>query len=194
MSIFDNLIQIRENGEIVYNQWIEWDHFLIPNKPEWLREILRSIMVLFGHCMNCSALDGCYLVKRNMPEQPLHENCDCHKKDISYSKVKNNATAVCDIRKFTEYVFRNSKSSKGKNKIFYDLGFDINDSSYLQNEYCKQALNQYLLGNYVLKNLDKRGQRLAIPTSLNGTTFYSGWMLCPEGKIKNTTPFGGWVT
>lgn len=193
MSIFDNLIQIGENGEIVYNQWSEWDHFLIPNKPEWLREILCNIMALFGHCMNCSALDGCYLIKRNMPEQPLHENCDCRNKDISYSKVKNNATAECDIRKFTEYVFRNSKDSKGKTKIFYDLGFDINDSSYLQNEYCIQALNQYLLGNYVLKNLDKRGQRLAIPTSLNGTTFYSGWMLCPEGKIKNTTPFGGWI-
>lgn len=193
MSIFDNLIQIGENGKIVNNQWIEWDHFLIPNKPEWHREILRNTMALFGHCMNCSALDGCYLVKRNMPEQPLHENCDCRGKDISYSKVKNNATAECDIRKFTEYVFRNSKDSKGKNKIFHDLGFDINDSSYLQNEYCKQALNQYLLGNYVLKNLDKRGQRLAIPTNLNGTTFYSGWMLCPEGKIKNTTPFGGWI-
>lgn len=193
MGVFDNLIQIGEKWEIVYNQWIEWDHFLIPNKPEWLREILRNIMASLGHCMNCSALDGCYLAKRNMPEQPLHKNCDCRKKDISYSKVKNNATAECDIRKFTEYVFKNSKDSKGKNKIFYDLGFDINDSSCLQNEYCKQALNQYLLGNYVLRNLDKRGQRLAIPISLNGTTFYSGWMLCPEGKIKNTTPFGGWI-
>ena len=110
---------------------------LIPNKPEWLREILRNIMALFGHCMNCSALDGCYWVKRNMPEQPLHENCDCRKKDVLYSKVKNNAKAECDIRKFTEYVFKNMKDSKGKNKIFYDLGFDINDSSYLQNEYCK---------------------------------------------------------
>ena len=34
---------------------------------------------------------------------------------------------------------------------------------------------------------------MAIPTTLKGTTFYSGWMLCPEGKIKNTTPFGGWI-
>lgn len=193
MSIFDDLIQVGENGEFVYNQWTEWDHFLIPNKLEWLRVILRNIMALLGHCMNCSSLDGCYLVKRNMPEQPLHENCDCCKKGISYSKVKNNATAECDIKKFTEYVFRNMKDSKGKSKIFYDLGFDINDSQYLQNEYCKQALNQYLLGNYVLKNLDKRGQRLAIPISLNGITFYSGWMLYPEGEIKNTTPFGGWI-
>lgn len=73
------------------------------------------------------------------------------------------------------------------------MGFDINDSQYLRNEYCKQALKQYLLGNYVLKNLDKRGQRLAIPITLNETTFYSGWMLYPEGKIKKTTPFGGWI-
>lgn len=193
MSIFDDIIQIGKNGEIVYNQWIEWDHFLIPNKPEWLREILRNIMALLDHCMNCSALDGCYLVERNMPKQPLHENCDCLKKDISYSKVKNNATAECDIRKFTEYVFKNIEDSKGKNKIFYDLGYNINNSQYLQNEYCKQALSQYLVGNYVLKNLDRRGQRLAIPISLNGITFYSGWMLYPEGEIKNTTPFGGWM-
>ena len=66
-------------------------------------------------------------------------------------------------------------------------------SEYLKNEYCKQALEQYLSGNYKLKNLDRRGQRLAIPINLRGTVFYSGWMLCPEGKIKNTTPFGGWV-
>ena len=75
-------------------------------------------MALFGHCMNCSVLDGCYLVNRNMPEQPLHENCDCRKKDITYLKVKSNAKAECDITKFTEYVFKNIKDSKGKNKYF----------------------------------------------------------------------------
>ena len=193
MSVFKDLIQIGENGEIIYNQWIEWDHFLIPNKPEWFREILRNIMAIFGHCMNCSALDGCYLVVRNMPKQPLHEKCHCNKKDIAYAKVKRYANAECDLRKFTEYVFKNTQDSKGKNQIFYDLGFDISDSEYLQNEFCKQARIQYLLGNYVLKNLDRRGQRLAIPTNLNGKTFYSGWILCPGGKIKNTTPFGGWI-
>lgn len=143
--------------------------------------------------MNCTSLDGCYLVTRNMPKQPLHYNCDCRKKDVTYSNVKYSAIAECDIRKFTEYVFKSVKDSKGKNKIFYDLGFDINDSEYLQNEYCKQALKQYLLGNYIRKNLDRRGLRLAIPITLSGITFYSGWMLYPEGKIKNTTPFGGWV-
>lgn len=193
MSIFDDIIQIDETGEIVYNQWVEWDHFSVPNKPQWLRTLLRNIIALFGHRMDCSALDGCYLVKRNMPSQPLHDNCDCKIQDITYAKVKEKLTAECDIRKFTEYVFKNVKESHGKNKIFSDLNFSIEDADYLQKEYCRQAEYQYSLGNYVLKFLNKRGQRMAIPTTLKGTTFYSGWMLCPEGKIKNTTPFGGWI-
>lgn len=193
MSVFSDLIFIEKDGNIKYNQWVEWQHFLIPNKPEWLREIIRNILALLGHCMSCSALAGCYFVRKNMPYQPIHERCDCTNNNIIFTTVKNNAEANCDIRKFTEYIFKSSESSKGKNKIFYDLGFDLKDSVYLQNEFCYQALNQYLSGNYILKNLDIRGQRLAIPINLSGVVFYSGWLLCPEGKIKNTTPFGGWV-
>lgn len=174
MSVFDDVIVINGQGELVYNQWVEWDHFLIPNKPEWLRELLRIFMKIMGHCLNCSVLDGCYFVLRNMPLQPLHENCDCSKKSKDYSKVKNKSNAECDIKKFTDYVFKNTKDSKGKNKIFYDLGFEINDSLYLKNEFCRQSIDGYLKGNYVLKNLDRRGQRLAIPISLSGKSFYSG--------------------
>ena len=72
------------------------------------------------------------------------------------------------------------------------MGFDTNDSQYLRNEYCKQALKQYLLGNYVLKNLDKRGQRLAIPITLNETTFYSGWTLSRR-KNKKHYAVWGWI-
>ena len=81
----------------------------------------------------------------------------------------------------------------GKNQIFLNLGYDINDSYFLQQEFCKQALNNYLSDNYKLKTLDIRGQRLAIPITLNSRSFYSGWMMYPEGLIKNTTPFGGWL-
>ena len=193
MNIFDDLIQVDEKGNLKYNSWIEWDHFFIPNKPAWFRELLRNSMAAFEHCLSCTSLDGCYLLDNNKPKQPLHEHCDCKKKDILFSKVKSKAYAECNITKFTEYVFKNDKDSKGKNKIFYDLDYSIKDSEYLKNEYCKQAIEQYLLGNYKLKNIDRRGQRLAIPISLKGEKFYSGWMLCPEGKIRNTTPFGGWI-
>ena len=40
--------------------------------------------------------------------------------------------AECKIRKFTEYVLKNTQDSKGKNQIFYNLGFNIYDSGYLQ--------------------------------------------------------------
>ena len=193
MNMFDKLVKIDENGEFVYNGWIEWDHFFVPNKPEWVREILRNFMAMLNHCMNCTVLDGCYLLDNNKPEMPLHPHCDCKKKIIDYKKVKAKAYAECDIWKFTEYVFANKKQSRGKNKIFYDLGFNINHSDYLKQEFCKQALEQYLSGNYKLQKLDRRGQRLSIPITLYNTNFYSGWMLCPEGKIKNATPFGGWI-
>ena len=65
--------------------------------------------------------------------------------------------------------------------------------NFLKLEYEKQALREYLKGNYVLKNYDRYGQRLAIPMTLNGRTFYAGWMMEPEGKLRNTTPFGGKV-
>jgi hypothetical protein len=46
MGVFDDLIKVGQNGEIIYNQWIEWDHFLIPNEPDWLRIILRNLIAL----------------------------------------------------------------------------------------------------------------------------------------------------
>lgn len=190
MGVFDE-IQIDSGGNIVYNKWIEWEHFLIPNKPDWFRQILRAIMALLRHCMTCTVLDGCYFVERIMPNLPLHTNCDCKKLDKSLAIVKSKAKAECDIRKFTNYVFKDN--SNGKKQIFLNLGYNINDSFFLQQEFCKQALKNYLLGNYKLKTLNSRGQRLAIPITLNSFSFYSGWMMYPEGLIKNTTPFGGWI-
>ena len=97
------------------------------------------------------------------------------------------------MRKFTEYVFTDNTKSKGKLAIFESLGYNKNDSKRLKTEYEKQALEEYLNGNYILKDLDKNGQRLAIAISLDGKKLYTGWMVEPEGKIRNTTPFGGWV-
>ncbi len=191
MNIFDGIIQVDNDGNVKYNKWIEWDHFGIPNKPDWLRQILRALYALFGHCRTCTVLDGCYFVERIMPNFPLHINCDCKKLNKSFFHVKSNAKAECDIQKFTNYVFKND--SNGKKQIFLNLGYNINDSFFLQQEYCKQALNNYLSGNYKLKTLNSRGQRLAIPITLNLLSFYSGWLLCPEGLIRNTTPFGGWI-
>jgi hypothetical protein len=128
-----------------------------------------------------------------MPPHKLHKNCDCYLTKVKSADVKTSAFAECDLRKFTEYIFTDSKKSKGKLAIFESLGYNKNDSNILKEEYEKQALNEYLSGNYTLKDLDKNGQRLAIAISLKGKRFFTGWMIEPEGKIRATTPFGGWV-
>lgn len=41
--------------------------------------------------------------------------------------------------------------------------------------------------------LDNFGQRINIKIVLNGNEINTGWMVEPNGKIRNTTPFGGWI-
>ena len=112
------------------------------------------------------------------------------------SKPKNESRATCDIRKFTEYIFDERYSNKGKNKLFALLGFLKEDSAYLQSEYEKQAKEKYTNGDYILGKLDKYGQRINITINVStathtGITLVSGWLVHPLGLITCTTPLGG---
>ena len=156
---------------------------------------MRNALMLFKHCKECTALSGCYFVERIMPKYPLHPNCDCKKIKLDFTKVKNNINAQCDIRKFTGYIFAEKYKNNGKFKIFYeDLGYTINDSYFLQQEFCRQASMLYLNGKYTLHNLDDRGQRITIIISLKDKRIKTGWMVCPDGRTQNATPFSGEVT
>ena len=35
MRIFDEIVQVGDKVEITNKNWIEWEHFLIPNKPSF---------------------------------------------------------------------------------------------------------------------------------------------------------------
>lgn len=62
----------------------------------------------------------------------------------------------------------------------------------------QQTLSRYLLGQreisltYLVKIADYFDESIDV---LIGRRyhFHSGWMLCPEGELQNTTPFGGWI-
>ncbi len=189
MNEFDEIIDI--NGEITTNSWIEWEHDLIPNAPPIQREIMRLLIFILGHCLVCTSLDGCYFVNNNKPDLPQHEHCDCRIKNISNLLVKSNATSYCNEQKFSKYIFGSAGQSNGKLKFFENLGYSGKDIAELKNEYEKQALAQYLKGNYYLQNLDFFGQRLTIIITLKGQQIKTGWMLKPDGRIENTTPFSG---
>lgn len=177
------------DGEIKYNKWIEWNHFGIPNNLGIQRELIRLVLLIFGHCLVCTKLDGDYFVESNMPQMPFHDNCDCTKITKSKPIVLNRINAVCDLRKLTEYIFTKNNSKK---RLFESWGYTIKDSQFLKKIFEDQATVQYKKGCYKLKDVDLYGQRIAIEINLNGNIFYSGWMVYPEGLIKNTTPFGGW--
>lgn len=147
-------------------------------------------MLIFGHCFICTKLDGCYFVERKMPKLPQHSKCDCCKLNRNINEVKLKVNAECDIKKITNYIFAENNAKK---RIFESWGYNISDATELKQEMELQAKKQYSIGNYTLKDLDKYGQRIAIETKLKGNVFYSGWLVCPEGKLRNITPFGGWA-
>lgn len=71
------------------------------------------------------------------------------------------------------------------------------DSENLKKEFEKQAKLAYSVGDYELGRLNKYGQRINIIITLkrknnkNNVSFYSGWMVYPNGKILLITPYGG---
>ena len=127
-----------------------------------------------------------------MPEYPLHPNCHC--KLMPIDRVW--ATAECPIGKFENYIF-SPVENKGKKELFESWGYAKIDSTWLQQEFERQAREKYESGNFKLGKLDNHGQRINIEIELPrkdriGTVkFISGWMVYPNGKIQNTTPYGG---
>ena len=129
--------------------------------------------------------------KLNMPRMPQHENCHCKVKTI-LEPLQGKISAECKIQKFSNYVFSSKYESNGKIKLFIIMGYGIQDSEYLKNEFEKQAKIEYSKSNYILRNLDKYGQRVNIPIVLENNnkkyTILSGWVVRPNGKLELVTP------
>ena len=171
--------------------WVKWVHK--GTKPaetnvEKSLNVIKTIIPI--HCAMCLNLNGCCFVVGKYPEQPLHPNCHCYMINIQAIT----AQAQCPIEKFTEYIFVEGNSKK---QLFESWGYSIMDSQHLQQEFIKQAKLAYSVGDYELGKLDKYGQRINIAITLKRkdkneyVTFYSGWMVYPNGKIILNTPYGG---
>lgn len=157
---------------------------------------IRDKLNIFNHCLICTGLSGCFFPYLNKPRYQLHDYCDCE----LYPIIKPNyiAEAYCDLRKFTEYIFTNTINSKGKNAVFAEWGFTINDSTYLKSELEEQAKQKYLTGDFVRGKIDKYGQRITITITLQTNAqgakiFKSGWLVHPLGRITCNTPFTGYT-
>ena len=116
MNIFDEVIKVDTEGNIKYAGWVEWKH----------------ISMGFMHCAVCFALDECWFNNFLKPQIPQHEKCHCVTSSISQPIANVNAKAVCDIKKFKDYIFGEKYAWNGKRKLFEVLGFKKEDSEYLK--------------------------------------------------------------
>ena len=173
--------------------WVKWYHFGVPDEEGEERESIREHSASVGHCKICTALSGCYFASNNHPAYPQHPHCDCLLLPISVSEGE--VTAYCDIRKFTEYIFRFDKS-KGKSFLFEEWGYNVGDSENLKEELEQRAKEKYISGDYTLQYSDENGQRITIMIPLvdqnnNTIIIKTGWMVHPLGLIVCATPFTG---
>lgn len=162
------------------------------------RESMREFLAMLGHCKSCTVLSGCFFVKSRLPNKQgegkglLHNNCDCEL--IKIAKPTKQIKAVCNVNKFRGYVFSEKYITNGKKELFESLGFSIEDSQVLKDEYESQAKEKYLNGDYIIRGLSpKYGQDINIAIELNSSTgkninFISGWKVHPLGLITCNTP------
>ena len=189
-----NLQQANEyTNKLFSTNWVQWVHEgtrPAESNAEKSANVIKG--TLSKHCAMCLNLNGCCFVIDKCPPKPLHPNCHCYTIDIPSITAK----AECPIEKFTKYVFVPSLIDD-KKQLFELWGYDIMDSQYLQQEFIKQAKLAYSVGDYELGLLNDFGQRIKIEITLTKknkneyTTFVSGWMVYPDGKIILTTPYGG---
>ena len=184
------LQQASEYARKIMNcSWVKWVH---PGSSPANTNEERKILALGvgSHCGRCLNLNGGCFVVGKCPELPLHPNCHCYTVDVPSIAV----SVECPIIKFTNYLFDPQKSN-GKTTLFEDWGYTINDSEYLQQELERQATIAYQCGEYKIGELNQYGQRINIRiilTTPNGqvVSFMSGWMVYPDGRLVNATPYG----
>lgn len=124
-----------------------------------------------------------------------------NQKNVSKINLSSeNIIVSVDSRKFSAYIFKDG-AAPGKDIIFKNLGYDINDSKLLTDIYQEQGAIKYKSGNYTLGKLDQFGQRINIEIELPGignetgkiSYINSGWMIKPDGSISLNTPFSGFT-
>ena len=144
---------------------------------------------------DCDKFNKCYFIVKHMPVYFQHENCRCTLFKIDRPIPNITAHAVCDVRKFTEYVF-NDKYDDGKKELFESWGYGINDSAYLREIYMEQALKKYCNGEYEYLGTNKFNAKIGIDISLkssNGKTqiIKTVWALREYGELALITPYSG---
>ena len=168
-------------------------NFVLLKEDDWVKWIAQ----LNEWRDDCDKFNGCYFVVKQMPMYPQHLRCKCLLLKIAKPIPNLTAIASVDIRKFTDYVFSDNYID-GKKQLFEGWGYTISDSAYLQQMYIEQALKKYCDGEYLFKGTGGYYPRMEIHIEILNKNdeivkIKTGWAIMPNGEIKLTTPFTGFL-
>lgn len=138
-------------------------------------------------CAICVALNQTVFKNDNKPDY-YHYNCKCEEEP--YDLI--NITQDFPMKKVTNYLFVN----KDKKAMMNSMGYFIEDSEYIYRFLQQVVREEFLKGNYKLKDLNQNGQHLEINFKINGARDHQheifkchiGCVAWPYGKIKVATP------
>lgn len=166
------------------------------------------------HCLKCVVVNQCWFKnERNKKPEPFgyekyatvelskmkgiqglyHPNCHCKEIEIP-NPTESKIQVVCADDKMDDVYAR-------KFGLIEAWGYTENDKALLKSNLIRSATEKYLNGDYKLFIYDEFGFRFSIQVSVPGIhhkagriyQFITGFMVWPNGKIKNTTFFGGKV-
>lgn len=139
-------------------------------------------------CKLCVALNHTLFKKKNQPGF-AHSYCKCEKPEVDLKKV----TLDFPMKKITQYLLIHPS----KSKLFSSWGYTMENAQEVYDQIARHAEAGYQSGNYVLGRLNENGQRIEIKCTIPGKgdkanqtySFITGWMVYPNGKLHNNTPY-----
>ncbi len=207
-DIFDKLLAS-------FSEWIQ----VQDPKSQWTMDnvpIIKDIGVdakaVKPHCVKCVVVNQCWFKNENgkKPERfdytkysdkvleklkgidgLYHPHCHCKEIAIPNPTEKTLNVVVKDD-KIYDFFDR-------KNGLATAWGYTIADKTLFKDSYTTSVQQQYLNGDYSIFKYDGFGFQITIIASVPGINekqgktykFQTGFMVYPNGKIQNTTIFGG---
>ncbi len=214
MNVFDDL---REKAKASFSEWIKvidpLSHWTLDN-VEIIKDVGVNPIQVKPHCKKCVVVNHCWFKNEDGKKPPhfnyskysilvlhkmkdiiglYHPRCHCHEIAIKPPTEKT-LKVTCADKKINDAYER-------KFGLINAWGYTETDKSLLKVNLIRSVTEQYLKGEYKIFKYDEFGFRISIQVSVpginqkNGKTykFITGFMVWPNGKIQNTTFFGGKV-
>lgn len=212
MAMFDDLM------DKILSNFSEWIQVQDP-KSNWTLDnvlIIKDIGVdkeaVKPHCVKCVVANQCWFKneKGKKPERfdystfsnnvleklkgidgLYHPNCHC--KEVAISKpTEENISIIVDDRKINDFYRR-------KSGLATAWGYSFFEKNDFKKAFIRSVLKEYINGEYSIFKYDGFGIQITIIASIPGINykkgrnykFQTGFMIYPNGKIENTTIFGG---